>query len=234
MFSSKVLIFLRIFLRKIGIISILKSFLNKNKDYEDVFKNELIKNLKEGMVVFDIGANIGFYTKLFAEIVNKKGHVFAFEPSHEAAKKINDIQLLFPNITLLENVVGEKNGTINFVIDKNDPSSVANKVFSEKSNNPTISKLAKKEMVTLDSICEKYKVPNLIKIDVEGYELNVLKGATKTLLNKKLKHLFIEIHFSELQNMGQTFAPNQIKAMLIKNGFKVRYIDYSHIHAIKN
>ena len=234
MFSSKISILFRIILRKVGIIFIIKSFINKNKDYEDKFKNALIKNLKEGMIVFDIGANIGFYTKLFAEIVNKKGHVFAFEPSHESAKKINNLRLLFPNITLEENVVGEKEGNIKFSIDRNDPTSVANKVFSNRENISNYSKLDEKKMITIDSICKKYSIPNLIKIDVEGYELNVLKGASKTLLNNKLKHLFIEIHFSELQNMGQPFAPNKIKEILLKNGFKIKYLDYSHIHAMRD
>ena len=88
-------------------------------------------------------------------------------------------------------------------------------------------------MITIDSICQEYCNPNLIKIDVEGYELNVLKGASKTLLSDELKHLFIEIHFSELQNIGQPFAPNEIRKLLTKSGFKVEYLDYSHKHAFK-
>ena len=88
-------------------------------------------------------------------------------------------------------------------------------------------------MITIDSICQKFCIPNLIKIDVEGYELNVLKGASKTLLSGELKHVFIEIHFLLLQKMGQPFAPNEIRKLLTKSGFKVKYLDSNHIHAYK-
>ena len=94
--ANNFLILFRIFLRKIGIIYLLKTFKIKNKkfwykQYEDKQKIAISNNLKEGMIAFDIGANEGLYTKLFAEIVKNKGSVFAFEPSQEATKKIREM-----------------------------------------------------------------------------------------------------------------------------------------------
>lgn len=179
MFSNPLIIFLRKFLRGTKVLSILKGILKSNNDYEYKFKEEMTKNLKEGMIVFDIGANIGLYTKLFAEIVNKSGHIFAFEPCKESANKIKEIQSIFSWITLDQTVVGEKDGTAIFEINKEDPTYVGNKVLLDKNVLLKNSHLSELKMLTIDSICENYLTPNFIKIDVEGYELNVLKGAKK-------------------------------------------------------
>ena len=229
MFSNPIFIRFRNLLRKIGILKILKTFISTNTEYEYRFHNEMIKSLKKDMTVFDIGANIGLYTKIFAEKVKEKGHVFAFEPSHESALKINDLRTTYPWITIIESVIGDEDKDVMFEINEKNPTSVVNKVASNPNNNNV-----KKEMITIDSICKKYKIPNLIKIDVEGFELNVLNGAKNTLKNSTLKHVFIEIHFSILEEMGETFGPKKIQTLLKSNGFKIKYLDFSHIHAYRS
>ena len=233
MFSNPLVIFLRKVLRGTRFLSILKGFLKSNREYEYKFKNEMTKNLKEGMIVFDIGANIGLYTKLFAEIVKESGHIFAFEPCQGSANKIKEMQSMFPWITINQSVVGEKDGKTIFETNKDNPTFVGNKVLFDKNVVLNDSQLSEIEMLSVDSICQNYLTPNFIKIDVEGYELNVLRGAKKTLLNNQLKHIFIEIHFAELDRRGQPYAPHEIVKILSKSGFKIKFHDSSHLHAFK-
>ena len=186
--------------------------------------------ISSGMIVFDIGANVGFYSQKFAEKVGYKGHIYAFEPVTASANKIINLKNDFPWITVNEIAVGEFPGKVIFEIDSEDFTSPKNKVLINKTKN---SNCVEKSVETIDSLVKKYSIPDVIKIDVEGFELNVIRGAEKTLLNKKLKHIFIEMHFSLLQERGQEFAPQEIKKILERCGFKVKYIDFSHMYGYR-
>ena len=72
-------------------------------------------------------------------------------------------------------------------------------------------------MVTLDSICTNLETIDLLKIDVEGYEYNVLQGATKTL--EKTKILMIEIINDLAKDFGNSFI--ETKDLIISSGFKL-------------
>ena len=235
MFSNSFFILIRTFLRKTGFIYLLGKlnfFRLSTVSYEEKFDIAMQNVVSPGMIVFDIGANIGFYSQKFAKLVGAKGHIYAFEPITASANKIKKLKNYFPWITVHETAVGESSGKVLFEVNDQDLTSPTNKVLinnTEKSQN-TIEKSIDK----IDSLVKKYEIPNVIKIDVEGFELNVIRGAEKTLLNKKLKHIFIEIHFSILEQRGQQFAPKEIKITLEKCGFKVIYIDYSHIHAFRD
>jgi hypothetical protein len=73
--------------------------------------------------------------------------------------------------------------------------------------------------------------PNVIKIDVEGHELSVLKGLQKTLGYAGLRSILIEVHFGILDRMGRTEDAQQIEALLAANRFEIAWIDPSHLHA---
>lgn len=75
--------------------------------------------------------------------------------------------------------------------------------------------------------------PTAIKIDVEGFELNVLKGMSRTLNSESLKAVFLEVHFQELAEMGLRDAPREIVRVLSNAGFSIRWTDSSHICALK-
>ena len=206
-----------------------------SNDYEIKFDNKMMESLKKGDVVFDIGANVGFYSEKFARIVGEKGKVYAFEPLSESTKHIKKLMLKYPSIILEEVVLGDRDCITSFVINKVKTNSKnTNDYFSsmvQLDNSSLNANIVKKEMYSLDTICQKYTVPEFIKLDVEGFELNVLLGAKKTLASKKLKNIFIEMHFSLLSQRYQSYAPLQIKKILQDNGFKIKFIDPSHLHA---
>mgnify|MGYP001196303295 CR=1 FL=1 len=215
MFSNNLFILVRSFLRKTGIIFLIKKtnfFLNASGKYEEKFDKTMQNYILTGMVGFDIGANIGFYTKKFAEKVGNKGHIYAFEPITSSADKIRSLKDDFPWITVNEQAVGDFEGKVFFEVDSQDKTSPTNRVVIN--DETRTQNCIEKPIDKIDTLVKKYQLPDFIKLDVGGFELNVLHGAKKTLLEKKLKHIFIEIHFSILGQRGQQFAPKEIKKSL--------------------
>jgi len=237
-FSNPFFIFFRSYIRKIiptiFIKLIRKAFYHEN--YENNFDQEMIKKLERNFVVFDVGANIGFYTKKFALEVGKSGHVYAFEPVEESASSIEKIQSKYPWISLDKIVIGDKNKITPFTINIEEVSqkNTNNYFGSMVSIDDKKDESVPVQMNTLDYLMEKYQIPDFLKIDVEGFELNVLMGAKKMLQSKKLKHIFIEIHFALLEKRGERYGPKKINDLLKKSGFRIRYLDPSHIYAFRD
>ena len=75
--------------------------------------------------------------------------------------------------------------------------------------------------------------PNVVKIDVEGYELEVIQGLQNVLTSVRVA--FVEVHFSILENRCMLQAPSKIVATLGKLGFNaITWVDASHIMALKH
>ncbi|MEB3310869.1 MAG: FkbM family methyltransferase [Snowella sp.] len=75
--------------------------------------------------------------------------------------------------------------------------------------------------------------PNFIKIDVEGFEVEVLKGMREVLSSEKLHSIFIEVHFRLLKEAGNPYGSQTIIKILKDYNFKVKWIDFSHVMGIK-
>jgi FkbM family methyltransferase len=153
----------------------------------------LRKEIKKGDIIIDIGANIGYYVLLESRLVGKKGKIYAIEPvpqNVEILKK--NIKLnKYTNIEISQLAMGDKNeeGVI-YVSGERNKSSM---IFLGSSSNDFI-ETAKVKVMTLDEFLENKPYPNFIRMDVEGYEYEIIKGMEKTLgANKPLK-LFMEIH----------------------------------------
>lgn len=146
----------------------------------------LLHFLRKDDLFYDIGANVGSYTLLASGVCQSQ--TVAFEPVKETFEilykniELNNLQ----NIVTLENKgVGDKPGellfstdcdTTNHVLNANEPTENSNRI----------------PVVNLDLYCKEY-IPSLIKIDVEGYEVQVLDGAQELLSNPNLKAIIIEI-----------------------------------------
>jgi FkbM family methyltransferase len=175
------------------------------------------KNLKKGAVVLDIGANIGYYALLESFLVGKQGTVYAVEPVRSNFKllqnniKINNCSNIYP-YRFAFGSQNKKEVTI---------------YLSKKANWCTMNKEAVKlqmgtekvRVVTVDSFLKDKKHPSLIRMDVEGFEHEILMGMTETL--KKGPDLFIEIHPS-VMNIDMFFN------ILSKNDYSVRYASFNN------
>jgi hypothetical protein len=76
-------------------------------------------------------------------------------------------------------------------------------------------------------------MPNVIKIETEGFELDVLLGLRQTLQEKSLRTLCIEMHFGLLQERGLSNAPSDIEKLLVSSGFSLVWPDASHVVATR-
>ena len=161
---------------------------------ETLYCHEAIKEISNP-IIFDIGANIGTFTTWMAKAF-PEGRVYCFEPQREVFKmlcgnaSINNLYNVYPyNVAL-----GKENSKIEFkepnYFQKNDfgTFSLIEDVITEKTNNKMVV-----QVNTLDWFLEYYHIPkvHLLKIDVEGMDIDVLMGATKTI-QKHFPIIFIE------------------------------------------
>lgn len=75
--------------------------------------------------------------------------------------------------------------------------------------------------------------PNALKIDVEGFELEVLQGLGESLASPALRAIGIEVHFGILQGRGMGNAPQRIEELLKQNGYRLQWPDTSHLLAVR-
>ena len=165
--------------------------------------------LRKDDIFLDIGANIGTYTILASGHVG--AHSIAFEPSQDTAThfnnniKLNNIQSL---VELHNNALGASTGEC-FLETATDI--MNNHICHEMQQNSTMVRIEK-----LDDVLSYQKMPNLIKMDVEGYEYEILKAATTILKNPKLKAMLVE-------TMGLTkrygASDSQVHELICSNGF---------------
>src|SRR5262249_26999290 len=76
-------------------------------------------------------------------------------------------------------------------------------------------------------------LPAMVKIDVEGHELEVLRGMGQVLRAGTLRDVFIEVHFAIFEATGRSEKPALIERLLSDCGFKLQWIDQSHLHAYR-
>ena len=134
----------------------------------------LRKHLKIGELLIDIGANVGHISLLLADKVGPE-NVWAFEPTPISYKRLSENWRLngLSTENLYQLAVGDKNSSV-FIKNTSDPLTT-NSIMDKKSNENFV----EVEQVAIDNYLEiltNNKI-GLIKIDVEGFELNVFKGA---------------------------------------------------------
>jgi len=135
----------------------------------------------KGDLCFDVGANIG---NRISPLLAVGAKVVAVEPQESC---INILRLKFGDkIELVAKGLGEREGRENFHISNIDTISSfsdewINSVKDDRFKEFNWDKQVEVEMATLDQLIDKYGEPQFIKIDVEGYELNVLKGLTRPI-----------------------------------------------------
>jgi len=136
--------------------------------------------VRPGFVACDIGANIGTYTVPLARLVGPSGHVISFEPNRPtyACLRQNIRQNRLANVTLIRAAAGPESGTAGLVVTADN--------FGEVHLAPPGGvETARVAVTTVDAEVARLRLHRVdfIKIDVEGFELAALRGATRTLAN---------------------------------------------------
>lgn len=156
----------------------------------------LIKNIKF-KTVLDIGSNKGQFI-LLIENFFKDVEIYSFEPIKEILEKQKIFFKFKKNIHFFNVGLGEKTEEKNFYITKRKDSSSFLKSNINKNTDYQINENREIQIETLDNLLlnKNLKLPILAKIDVQGYELKVLKGAD--ILLKKIKYLIVEVSEDQL------------------------------------
>lgn len=188
-------------------------------------KNELNIFLKECArhgVVFDIGANIGSFSIDIASILDIDT-VYAFEPcpaTYERLKlniRLNNLK----NIHLCCMALSDKRGSFEFLVNEQSPATNRLCLDSMRDNHEVIQVISE----TLDAFCHENKIEviDILKIDVEGAELYVLKGAEELLLQRKIKLIFLEICPENISELS--IKIDEIFSFLVSHGYSGSYMD---------
>ena len=183
----------------------LNIYIKKKVNYEF---SKLIKEFtSNGELIFDVGANIGLFSIQFSDWVGQSGRVVAFEPDPTAIEylKSNIALNSTQNITVVESALSAFPETKNLFLDSLTGGRRNSFIETESGNfnGETIST----QTTTLDQAIENYGIPDLIKIDIEGFEEEVFKGVSN-LYNQT-------IYCLELRNLSQ----NPILDKFTESGF---------------
>ena len=172
--------------------------------------------------VFDIGAHIGLVTLPLAAKISPEGTVFAFEPGNSNRKfleqhlRINQIK----NVTVVADLIGEKlDDSANFYQSASDSGmNTITDTGRRKGYKQTVVR-----QTTLDEFCTLHELrPQLIKIDVEGAELRVLKGGVK-VLRQSMPTIFLSVHPRHIAESGG--STEELERFIEKIGYRVFDLD---------
>lgn len=174
------------------------------------------ESLAAGDVLFDVGANVGYYTVLGSRIVGEKGLIVAFEPvARNLAHLYNHIAINnLQNVSIIPAACSDEISLASFSTGQNN--AMGHLTDGNNSNDEMSAKnLMIVPTVNLDAVAERLGVvPNVLKIDVEGAEMAVLRGARNKILPSKPK-IFLSLHspslktdcLKYLEQFGYKFEP---------------------------
>jgi len=190
--------------------------------YPEYSETRLVqKLLRENSVFIDVGANIGYYSLLAASII-KKGKIFAFEVDKRALNNFYEninLNKLEDKIDVIEKLVSDKDGYERFIVSSE---SEVNRIVGESENNKDFLKFP---CIKLDSFAKEKNISfiDFLKIDVEGAEYKVLKGAEELLKEKRIKYLLFEVN-KNLKDYGK--SKKDVFEMLSNFGYRIyKFVD---------
>ena len=169
---------------------------------EGAVEDSLLSLLRPGDVVYDIGANIGWYSLLAARTVGPSGTVLAFEPDLANADlvKRNAASNRFANVTVVPAAVSDQDGWATFLdkgslmgrLDKDDDDAQAKR---RASRDQRVNGSSPVPVISLDTWIRAtgQPAPTMIKVDIEGAEIGALRGMADTLRTAR-PTLIIELH----------------------------------------
>src|SRR5262245_2231571 len=182
-------------------------FISWNPDEYRAFRDAV----RPGMNALDVGANVGAYSLLLGQWVGSSGAVFAFEPAPEAYDGLRrhiGLNNLAPIVTPVRAAVGAASSTARFVV---EPTAGESRLATAGDGG---ARTVEVPVTTIDDFCARNRLtPDFIKIDVEGAELDVLRGARETIQRTRGRlALFVEMHPSLWPRLGTSL--NEVTAEL--------------------
>jgi FkbM family methyltransferase len=165
-----------------------------------------------GDTVFDIGAYCGVFTRELSLIVGPSGRVIAFEPDALNASLLqrNIERHNLSNVTVVRAAVSESGGTAAFNSEGALGSALASALDRGSAGDPAIV-----ETVSLEDACRRYGVPSFIKIDAEGAEIEIIRGAQAFLSQHRVQFAIDTNHTRD-----QALTAGPVEALFEQCGYK--------------
>jgi FkbM family methyltransferase len=165
------------------------------------------------MTVVDVGGNIGIYTRYFAGLTEQTGRVHSFEPGPTNFEHLKENTSGLGNVSLNHAAVGERNGVIKLFI--SDELNVDHRTFDSGDGRKSVDV----PVVTLDDYFAPGERVDFIKIDVQGYEWNVLQGARRVLAENANVKILLEYWPWGL--LKASAEPSDLLKLLESLGFQI-------------
>jgi FkbM family methyltransferase len=196
----------------------------KFKPRRNFEKIVFLKNIRRGEVVLDVGAHHGYYTLLFSHVVGPRGQVHAFEPVPVTFQTLSEntrAGRYFENIFLNPAAAGNQNGSVSFYVPGEDFGQASMKKHGEGSwKNAPMPDTYASHIIRLDDYAESHfgdKKVDFVKMDIEGAELEALKGFEKTILRDRPK-LYLEVCRDWTKDFG--YEPVELVRFLKRLGYR--------------
>lgn len=190
-------------------------------NYEGDYFDAVIGCIRPGDRVFEIGAYKGIYTVCLARETGEHGKVVAFEPHPVNARILMDTIEAnnLENVIVVEEAAGRNTGQSEFYLRGSGSSLNVSEGRDEQ---------VEVNLTTVDSFVSRTNhVPDILKLDVEGFELDVLEGAKTALSN--CRYLCCEVHPGKMRAIGQ--EPKQLLDFTAARGFREihRFVPPKHM-----
>lgn len=194
-------------------------------------KNSLKKEIGP-INILDVGANVGNYTLLLNKSFNDvNANIFAFEPSEKTYKRLHSNTSGVKNIKAYNFGFGEKNGKFTFYSDTDNSSHAS--LYNARLDyyNIELKEAEVVEIKTIDSFCQENNIRRIhfLKLDVEGYEFSILRGAQNVLFNNTID--FIQFEFGTYNIASKTYF--QDFYYLLSQKYKIYRILRNGLYPIK-
>lgn len=182
------------------------------------------------LVCVDVGANEGqTIQRILAEFPSAVVH--SFEPSHDTFSRLQALVAGEPRAKLYQLACGSTSGTIDFYVTKNHwcssvlaPSDLGKRFYGDWYDTQRVVKVP---ITTLDNWAREHNIPrvDLLKVDAQGYDLEVLKGAT-SLLAAGVRAINCECQFAPEYQGCASFS--QIDTFLVEHGYALHQLHEVH------
>ena len=184
----------------------------------------ILRSVKPGMTVFNVGANVGLYALLAARRVGKKGKVFAFEPDPRSFALLTMNAQQYPEI--IEPVpfaVSDHEGELELWLNAQEPGDSSFAIGNAKS-----ASAHRAHACTIDHFCrEKNIAPHVLIMDIQGAEPLAFEGMRTILHEPRLSTIFFECSPKYSENMGTSVS--SIPPLLHAAGFTLSHLRRSSL-----
>ncbi len=168
------------------------------KAYADRVERRLLRTvLSAGSVVVDAGANIGIYSQFLSRCVGPTGVVHSFEPSPENFNRLQSAVRDLANVRLSQAALGECSQSGELYL--SDKLNVDHRTYATDGDSRRAVQI---DIVALDDFFEPGQRVDLIKMDIQGYELHALRGANRVLADNPTAKLLLEFWPYGLKQAG--------------------------------